>query len=105
MRREKNIKNALNTVSNFFVFFLLAAFVTTCCIMLFVTALQDTLGRNFTQEEITLAAKITLVNVILISAVMATIDYLRRKIKSIIFCTDYNIYCSNLQGKFYTQAV
>ena len=80
MRREKNIKNALNTVSNFFVFFLLAAFVTTCCIMLFVTALQDTLGRNFTQEEITLAAKITLVNVILISAVMATIDYLRRKI-------------------------
>ncbi|MBE6536321.1 MAG: HAMP domain-containing histidine kinase [Ruminococcaceae bacterium] len=79
MRREKNIKNALNTVSNFFVFFLLAAFVTTCCIMLFVTALQDTLGRNFTQDEITLAAKITLVNVILISIVMATIDYLRRK--------------------------
>ena len=79
MKREKRIKNALNTVSNFFVFFLLAAFVTTCCIMLFISALQGTLGRKFTQDEITLAAKITLVNVILISVVMATIDYLRRK--------------------------
>ncbi len=60
-------------------FFLLAAFVTTCCIMLFVSALQGALGREFTQAEITLAAKITMVNVVLISMVMAVIDHLRRK--------------------------
>ena len=79
MRKEKNFKRILSTVSNFFVFFLLAAFVTTCCIMLFISALQETIGRDFTQEEITLAAKITMVNVILISAAMATIDYIRRQ--------------------------
>ncbi len=80
MKDGRKFKNAINTVSNFFVFFLLAAFVTTSCIMLFISALQGSVGRPFTQEEITLAAKITLVNVILISIVMATIDYLRRKL-------------------------
>ncbi|MBQ8416744.1 MAG: HAMP domain-containing histidine kinase [Clostridia bacterium] len=47
--------------------------------MLFISALQDSVGREFTQSEITLAAKITMVNVVLISILMATIDYLRRK--------------------------
>ena len=79
MKKENKYRNIISTVSNFFIFFMLAAFVTTCCIMLFVSALQDSVGREFTQSEITLAAKITLVNVVLISIVMATIDYLRRK--------------------------
>ncbi len=79
MKREKTLKNIIGTVSNFFIFFLLAAFVTTCCIMLFISTLQDSVGRDFTQSEITIAAKITLVNVVLISIVMAAIDYLRRK--------------------------
>lgn len=79
MKKEKKIKNIIGTVSNFFVFFLLASFVTTCCIMLFISALQNSVGREFTQSEITLAAKITMVNVVLISIAMATIDYLRRK--------------------------
>ena len=79
MKRERNVRRIINTVSNFFVFFLLAAFVTTCCIMLFISALQDSVGRDFTQNEITLAAKITMVNVVLLSIAMAVIDYLRRK--------------------------
>ena len=79
MKKEKKFKNIISTVSNFFVFFLLAAFVTTCCIMLFISALQESVGREFTGNEIALAAKITMVNVILISVVMAIIDYLRRK--------------------------
>ena len=79
MKKEKIFKNILSTVSNFFIFFLLAAFVTTCCIMLFISALQGSIGRKFTQEEITVAAKITMVNVVLISIGMAVIDYLRRK--------------------------
>lgn len=80
MKNEKRFRNIISTVSNFFIFFLLAAFVTTCCIMLFISALQDSVGRDFTQTEITLAAKITLVNVILISIAMAFIDYVRRKL-------------------------
>ena len=79
MKKDKKIQTLLSTLSNFFIFFLLAAFVTTCCIMLFVSMLQESVGREFTQQEITLAAKITLINVVLISVVMAIIDYLRRK--------------------------
>jgi len=79
VKQEKRFKNAISTLSNFFVFFLLAAFVTTCCIMLFISTLQDSIGRDFTQEEITLAAKITMLNVVLLSIVMAVIDYVRRK--------------------------
>ena len=73
-------KKILGTLSNFFIFFLLAAFVTTCCIMLFISALQGSIGRDFTREEITVAAKITMLNVILLSVGMALIDYVRRKL-------------------------
>ncbi|MBE6613345.1 MAG: HAMP domain-containing histidine kinase [Ruminococcaceae bacterium] len=73
------MKTVLGTFSNFFIFFLLAAFVTTCCIMLFINILQDSIGREFTQGEITAAAKITMLNVILLSVGMAVIDFLRRK--------------------------
>ena len=73
------MKKALKTIQNFLVFFLLVAFVITCCLMLFTSTLQASIGREFTQEEITAAAKITMVNVVLISIAMATIDYLRRK--------------------------
>lgn len=79
MKKDNANRKLFSTISNFFIFFLLAAFVTTCCIMLFVSTLQESLGREFTQSEITLAAKITMINVILISVAMATIDYLRRK--------------------------
>jgi len=79
MKNEKKFKNVISTVSNFFIFFLIAAFVTTCCIMLFISALQSSIGRMFTQEEITVAAKITMLNVILLSICMAAIDYFRRK--------------------------
>ena len=71
MKKEKILKNLISTLSNFFIFFLLAAFVTTCCILLFISTLQGSLGREFTQSEITLAAKTTMVNVVLISIVMA----------------------------------
>ena len=79
MKNGKMAKRIISTFSNFFVFFLLAAFVTTCCIMLFISALQGSIGRAFTREEITVAAKITMLNVILLSIGMALIDYLRRK--------------------------
>ena len=73
------MKQALKTLHNFLVFFLLVTAVITCCLMLFTSTLQDSVGRAFTQEEITAAAKATMVNVIVISAVMAFGDYLRRK--------------------------
>ena len=80
MKKDDMTKKILSTLSNFFIFFLLAAFVTTCCIMLFISILQGSIGREFTKEEITVAAKITMLNVILLSISMAVIDFIRRKL-------------------------
>ena len=80
MKKEDTTKKILSTICNFFVFFLLAAFVTTCCITLFISVLQVSMGRVFTREEITLAAKFTMLNVILLSICMSIIDYVRRKL-------------------------
>ncbi len=79
MKEEKTTKKILSTLSSFFVFFLLAGFVTTCCITLFISTLQDSIGREFTEGEIALASKITMLNVILLSVLMAIIDHLRRR--------------------------
>ncbi|MGM9664429.1 MAG: ATP-binding protein [Eubacteriales bacterium] len=79
MKKDRTIKKIIGTISNFFIFFLLVGFVITCCLMLFISTLQDSIGREFTQAEMTAAAKITMVNVILISVAMVTIDYIRRK--------------------------
>ncbi len=70
----------LRTAGNLLVFFLLVAFVVSCCMMLFVTTLAETMGLAFTQENITAAAKLTFGNVVLITVLFATIDYIRRKI-------------------------
>lgn len=73
------MKKATPAIRNFLVFFGTVAFVSSCCLILFIQMLQDTIGREFTREEITLAAKLTMINVILISVGMACIDHIRRK--------------------------
>ena len=79
MKEEKGYGRILHTVSNFFVFFLLVAFVITCSLLLFVSTMQTTIGRPFTREEISTAAKATMTNVVLISVGFSVIDALRRK--------------------------
>lgn len=80
MKKQGRFKRALRAVNNFFFFFLPVAFVITCCLMLFVSTLQNTLGFEFTREQITAAAKVTLLNVILITFIFTVIDYIRRKL-------------------------
>ena len=79
MKKERALKSIIATFSNFFVFFLLVASVITCSIMLFTSTLQSTIGHKFTQDEISAAAKATMVNVVILSAAVAFIDYIRRK--------------------------
>lgn len=67
-------------INNLCVFFLLAAFVVSCCTMLFVTTLSHTLDVTFTEENISAAAKLTFGNVLLISLLFAAIDAARRRL-------------------------
>ena len=73
------IKTVLKWLNHYFVFFLLVAFVITCCTMLFVSTLRDTLGITLTDANIAAAAKLTFWNVALLSLIFTVIDSLRRK--------------------------
>ena len=66
-------------LQNYVTFFLLIAFVVSCCMMLFVTTLADSMGLVFNKDNIAAAAKLSFGNVLLISFGAATIDYVRRK--------------------------
>ena len=75
-----NCKKILFGISSWMIFFITAAFAVSCCMMLFVTTLSDTLGITLTEENISVAAKLTFVNVLLISLIFTIIDAIRRKL-------------------------
>ena len=66
-------------IYNYFMFFLLVAFLVTCSTMLFVSVLADTLGLELTGENLNMAAKLTLGNVIFLSVLFTITDAFRRK--------------------------
>ena len=80
MKNSGRIKNILKWINHYVVFFLLVAFVITCCTTLFVSILQKTLNITLTEENIGAAAKITFWNVALLSLIFTVIDTIRRKI-------------------------
>lgn len=74
------MKRFLRGMSHYLVFFLMVAFLVTCCIMLFTRTLMATLGVELTGENLGKAAKLTFGNVILLSVLFTLFDELRRKL-------------------------
>ena len=77
--KKPSLRSILRTVNNYVVFFPVVAFAVTCCMLLFVNILADTMGLTLTEENIAAAAKLTFGNVLLITLIFGTIDYVRRK--------------------------
>lgn len=77
--KKLSLRRVLRAISNYAVFFLTVAFAVSCCTMLFVSTLTSDLNITLTQENVTAAAKITFVNVVLLTLAFALIDYLRRR--------------------------
>ena len=80
MKQEKRFQNILRAMNSFLTFFLLVSFLITCCVMLFVSALSQSLGVTLNAENLNAAAKLTFGNVVLLSLLFSTIDFLRRKL-------------------------
>ncbi len=80
MRNEKLLKHILKELSRFMVFLLLVAFVITCCTMLFVSTLSNTLNITLDDKALNSAAKLTFMNVVILSFVFYVIDMIRRKL-------------------------
>lgn len=78
--KKPSFRTLLKAVNNYVVFFLVVAFTVTCCMLLFVSILADSMGLTFTEENIATAAKLTFGNVVLITLLFGTIDYIRRKL-------------------------
>ena len=78
--KKLTFRNVLRGVNNFLVFFLTIGFAVSCSMMLFLNTLADSMGLTFTATNIAAAAKITFINVLLLTFIFATIDYIRRKI-------------------------
>ena len=69
----------LFSVRRYLIFFLLMAFVITCCMILFLNMMTRTTGLELTQEHIEQAAKVTFWNVVLLSLLCTVIDGIRRR--------------------------
>lgn len=79
MKQESRVRSVLRLINNYLVFFLMVAFVITCCMTLFITTLSKSLGVDFTADNITVAAKLTFGNVMLLSLIFTIIDAARRR--------------------------
>ena len=78
--KKMTTKQVLKTVNSYVVFFLTVGFAVSCCMMLFLNVLADSMGITFNAENIAVAAKLTFGNVLLITFLFGTVDYIRRKI-------------------------
>ena len=78
--KKPHFRAVLKAINNYVVFFLVVAFAVTCCMMLFLNVLADSMGLAFDADNIAVAAKLTFGNVVLITLIFGTIDYIRRKI-------------------------
>ncbi len=64
----------------YLIFFLVMAFVISCCMTLFFNQLSTSIGIVFERADIEIAAKLTFLNVIFLSMLCTFIDVVRRKL-------------------------
>lgn len=78
--KERNLRKWLLSLWRYLIFFLLMAFVVTCCMVLFFHEVTRVTGLVLTKEHIEQAAKLTFLNVVLLSLLCTVIDAIRRKV-------------------------
>ena len=78
--KKPTFQRVLQEFSSFLLFFLSVGFVVSCCMMLFLNVLSEEMGLTYTSDNIADAAKITFLNVIIITVLFKTVDFVRRRI-------------------------
>lgn len=79
MKQKLSWRRFFRGIYRFVLFFLLVAFVTSCCMVLFLSALTKSMGLTLTADNLNIAAKLTFGNVVLLSLLFFLLDSLRRK--------------------------
>ena len=78
--KRPTFRGFLREFSSFLLFFLSVGFVVSCCMMLFLNVLSKEMGLTYTSDNIAEAAKITFLNVVIITVLFKTADFIRRRI-------------------------
>ena len=78
--KRPTFRGYLREFSSFLLFFLSVGFVVSCCMMLFLNVLSKEMGLTYTSDNIAEAAKITFLNVVIITVLFKTADFIRRRI-------------------------
>ena len=78
--KKPSFRGFLREFSSFLLFFLSVGFVVSCCMMLFLDVLSKEMGLTYTSDNIAEAAKITFLNVVIITVLFKTADFIRRRI-------------------------
>ena len=80
MKRNGTGRAILRGLYQYILFFLLVAFLVSCTMTLFISTLSADLGIAMTGENLTRAARLTFLNVLLLSVLMTALDFVRRKL-------------------------
>ena len=80
MNGSARLRLVLRFLSHYAVFFLVIGFAITCCTMLFVETMAESMHLLLTSENIEAAAKLTFLNVAILSLLCTAIDWTRRKL-------------------------
>ncbi|MBE6573417.1 MAG: HAMP domain-containing histidine kinase [Ruminococcaceae bacterium] len=78
--KKSGFKKLFKALHGYFLFFLLTAFIISCCMMLFLRVFENNSDIVYTTENLQLAAKMTFVNVVILSLLFTVFDYIRRRI-------------------------
>ena len=78
--KKPTFRGFLREFSSFLLFFLSVGFVVSCCMMLFLRVLSREMGLVYTPDNIAEAANITFLNVVIITVLFKTADFIRRRI-------------------------
>ncbi len=113
MRAKTAARKILLSLYHYVCFFLLMAFVITCCMVLFLNTMSDTAGLVLSGDNIGVAAKLTFGNVVFLSLVCTVIDALRRRVtvdrhvRTIVSASqqiakgDYSVRIKPLRGSYH----
>ncbi|MGN0704957.1 MAG: HAMP domain-containing protein, partial [Lentihominibacter sp.] len=74
-----NRRRLMFAVRSYLSFFLLMAFILTCCIALFAEQLREAMGLTYTAEGVRHAAILTFFNVLFLSIIFTVVDGIRRR--------------------------
>ena len=78
--KKPTAQKVLQEFSSFLLFFMSVGFVVSCCMMLFLNVLSKEMGLVYTSDNIAEAAKINFLNVVIITVLFKTADFIRRRI-------------------------